>query len=714
MLVIFRTDSSSQIGLGHVMRCLTLAETLRNRGDEVIFICREHENNYCELVESQGFKIERLPHIPLDEIDITDDYTSTYASWLGATWQKDAEQTIKFIKVLEKKPDWIVVDHYALDYRWEGALRDMSKKIMVIDDIADRNHDCDLLLDQNLINNMHTRYNDILSIDCIRLLGPDYAIMQSDYAKFHNRIPLRSGPIKRLLIHFGAADTDNITGKCIDAFLKCDRNDIRVDVIISGNMQHKNTINQQIKNFDNINLYSGINNLAPLISKADLSIGASGATSWERCCLGLPALVISSADNQRSIAEGLHSHELVKWLGHRNEVSSGKIKDSLSKILKLGLDQSWSQKCRDMVDGNGVNRVCDIMRANTDICLKIRRASVSDRRLIASWSNMLSKDEVSVTNTSTEWFDKGLRDFESDAIYILETLETTPMACVYFRKNSGTYTLYCILSPAFMKTETKIKVLTNALLMFRTEQFGEIVLNRVYIDTVHTINKYIIEDDPVSVQSGLSISLCTDSDSWFNDYIPTLAFSLLEMGHVVSWAHKPNDLSGGDVCFFLSYEKVVNKEQLGKFKNNLVVHESNLPKGRGWSPMTWQILEGAEQIPVILFEADKSVDSGPIYLQENIFLKGDELVNDWKFLQAEATVKLCRDFVKKYPEILDKARMQSGDANYFPRRNSEDSRLDIDKTLQDQFSLLRVVDNDRYPAWFEIEDRRFELKIFKQ
>ena len=131
MLVIFRTDSSSKIGLGHVMRCLALAETLRSRGAEVIFICREHENNQCDLIELQEFKIKRLPCIPFDEVEITDNYNSSHASWLGTTWQTDAEQTIKFIKALEKKPDWIVVVHYALDHHWEGALREMSKKIIV-------------------------------------------------------------------------------------------------------------------------------------------------------------------------------------------------------------------------------------------------------------------------------------------------------------------------------------------------------------------------------------------------------------------------------------------------------------------------------------------------------------------------------------------------------------------------------------------------------
>lgn len=158
---------------------------------------------------------------------------------------------------------------------------------------------------------------------------------------------------------------------------------------------------------------------------------------------------------------------------------------------------------------------------------------------------------------------------------------------------------------------------------------------------------------------------------------------------------------------------LVKPEILARNRHNLVVHESNLPQGKGWSPMTWQVLEGEKEIPVTLFEAEETVDSGPIYLQDTIFLEGHELVDELRAKQVEVTISLCRDFVRRYPEILDQARPQSGDESFYGRRRPEDSRLDPYGSIADQFNLLRVVDNNRYPAFFEWKGERYLLKVEK-
>ena len=165
--------------------------------------------------------------------------------------------------------------------------------------------------------------------------------------------------------------------------------------------------------------------------------------------------------------------------------------------------------------------------------------------------------------------------------------------------------------------------------------------------------------------------------------------------------------------FYLSFGEIVDKEHLSLFKNNIVVHESDLPMGKGWSPMTWEILEGARCVPITLFEASIEVDSGSIYLQDIVKLEGNELVEDWRLLQSKSTIKLCRKFVNDYPNILKTKRLQKGDSSHYPRRTFSDSQLNINKTILDQFKLLRVVDNRRYPAWFEIENTKYKLKILK-
>lgn len=150
------------------------------------------------------------------------------------------------------------------------------------------------------------------------------------------------------------------------------------------------------------------------------------------------------------------------------------------------------------------------------------------------------------------------------------------------------------------------------------------------------------------------------------------------------------------------------------FRHNLVVHESDLPHGKGWSPLTWQILEGKNQIPVTMIEAEEKVDSGVIYAQEWIDFQGHELVEELRAAQAKATIRLCEKFVSRYPGIVDAAREQTGEENFYPRRKPGDSRLDPDMTIREQFNLLRVVDNENYPAWFEMGGQRYVVKIGKQ
>jgi len=362
--ILIRADTSTSIGTGHVMRCLTLANALARKGVGVSFICREHEGNLCDLIEEQGFTVHRLP---APESSFEADATPAHAAWLGAAWQEDARQTGAVIRTLGIKPTWLVVDHYGLDYRWEEALRPLVGRIFVIDDLADRAHDCDLLLDQNLFADMQTRYAGKVPADCRLLLGPEYALLQPIYAELHDRIPPREGPVRRILISFGGADSENLTGRALAAFLSLNRPDIEVDVVISGSSPYVHETRDQVAGHDNIHLHSNLPTLAPLMARADLAIGAAGTTSWERLCLGLPAVVVTLAENQRPIAAELHRLGLVRWLGHKDEVSEQSIRQALAKLIEEGIDEEWSLRCRAAVDGKGVDLVGVILTITAEI-----------------------------------------------------------------------------------------------------------------------------------------------------------------------------------------------------------------------------------------------------------------------------------------------------------------------------------------------------------
>lgn len=205
--------------------------------------------------------------------------------------------------------------------------------------------------------------------------------------------------------------------------------------------------------------------------------------------------------------------------------------------------------------------------------------------------------------------------------------------------------------------------------------------------------------------------MLSDASSWLNATLPELIAALWQRGHAVRWIHNPAQLVPGDVCLLLSCGRLLSAEQLALHRHNLVVHESALPQGQGWSPMTWQILEGASSIPITLFEAVAALDAGPIYLQQQIVLQGHELVNEWRALQAQATLELCLAWFDRHHEVVSAAQPQSGEASHYRRRRSGDSHLDPESSLAEQFNLLRVVDNHRYPAFIHWRGQSYIIHV---
>lgn len=209
------------------------------------------------------------------------------------------------------------------------------------------------------------------------------------------------------------------------------------------------------------------------------------------------------------------------------------------------------------------------------------------------------------------------------------------------------------------------------------------------------------------------ITLLVDNpDSWIVPYVQRLQYELNMMGHEAILVHSISDIKKGECAFFLGCEKIISKDVLKRNKHNLVVHESAVPQGKGWSPLTWQILEGKNSITITLFEAAESVDSGEIYLQDTLHFKGHELNGELKHAQGDATVQLITKFIKMYPNLPGK--QQVGDSTFYPRRKLKDSELDVNKTIAEQFDLLRVVDNEQYPAFFSYRGNTYVVKIYKR
>ena len=209
------------------------------------------------------------------------------------------------------------------------------------------------------------------------------------------------------------------------------------------------------------------------------------------------------------------------------------------------------------------------------------------------------------------------------------------------------------------------------------------------------------------------IAIVSSEKSWINPHIEYLMFLLKQEGHSVQHLFDVKDIPSGDFAFYLNCWQIADKNILSRNKHNLVVHPSGLPQGRGWAPLSWQILEGSNKIPITLFEAEEKVDRGPIYLQEFLHFRGDEMVDDLRKQQGEMSVWLCLEFVKKYPLPVQNQIEQKGEASYYPKRSPKDSELDVNKTIAEQFDLLRIADNDSYPAHFNFRGHTYILKISK-
>ena len=190
--------------------------------------------------------------------------------------------------------------------------------------------------------------------------------------------------------------------------------------------------------------------------------------------------------------------------------------------------------------------------------------------------------------------------------------------------------------------------------------------------------------------------LIDNSKSWMNNYAKDFVQELKSYGYLCNLINDYKKVSTGDLLILLSCENIFKKLNLNKF--NIVVHESDLPLGRGWSPLTHQILEGKNEITVTLFEASETVDKGPYYLKQKISFRGNELVNEIRKKQAETTFSLIKEFLKRHPKIEKKPMIGKG--SYYKKRLPKDSELDIEKSIKKNFNLLRVVDNERYPAFF--------------
>lgn len=361
MKIVFRADASIQIGTGHIMRCLTLAHALKNKGAECQFICRAHVGNLIEYVKGKGFQVHVLPHNSDLFAEIKSRQSSpplAHAEWLGVSQQQDAADCIEILR--EIKPDWLIVDHYAIDAVWESEVQLYRNKLMVIDDLADRHHQCDILLDQTLGRNT-VDYKHWVSGQCILLCGSQYALLRPDFADLRQySLNRRAFPhIKHLLITLGGVDKDNITCLILQALRLCTLpNDCQVTVVMGPSAPWLAEVRRKASLLPwRVDVRVNISDMAQLMTDSDLAIGAAGATSWERCCLGLPSVMLVLAENQLLVAKQLESTGAVKLLPDAKSIEDI-LPAAINTLISSREEYSAMSISASLVtDGSGVSKV---------------------------------------------------------------------------------------------------------------------------------------------------------------------------------------------------------------------------------------------------------------------------------------------------------------------------------------------------------------------
>lgn len=346
MNILIRCDASMAMGTGHLVRCMTLADALRDRGATVQFACHRLPEVCQQQLQAAGFAVTTLPGDAGDEL-------------------ADAAALIDSLGDVAPF-DWLIVDHYGLGVAWEQAIQPHAKQIMAIDDLG-RQHAVSLLLDQNLHAADFAGYQQSPPLKaCTYLLGPHYALLRGAFADARKLRTRLSGPLKRVLVFYGGIDRDNETLNALKALAMPMFSGIEVDIVLGGSNPHIQDLQARFAGRAGWLFHIQTAHMATLMAEADLLIGGGGSVQWERLCVGLPAIVTSVADNQTAVCEALGDAGLAHYLGTADTVSTADLANALRhwQLLDATTWQQVSQKLLD-TDTGGCHRVVDALYALT-------------------------------------------------------------------------------------------------------------------------------------------------------------------------------------------------------------------------------------------------------------------------------------------------------------------------------------------------------------
>lgn len=419
-LAVFRADASVQIGTGHLMRCLTLADALKKTGMTCVFLSRGLPSSLVQIIRYRGHRFYALTATsPSGEQD--DDLAHSY--WIDVSWQVDADECRDLIEKIA--PSWIIVDHYALDERWEKRVCLSGTKLMAIDDLADRCHAADVLLDHNL-GRKSEDYETLVGQSCKTYIGPNFALLRPEFrqARQAGLVRRRKGQPREILVSMGGIDADNVTGSLLDAFSHHYAwDDVNFKIVIGGASPHLKSIRAQVAAAKfRCDLFVDVSDMSRMMMNADLAIGGAGSTSWERCCMGLPTLLLVMADNQVPAAMALDASGAARLVGDARK--SGwqlRIFQQIKDLLHSDAICDMSSRALQICDGRGAVRIAEVLLDYTTPSgeqVRLREVRSTDVDTLYAWqcnpvTRMYSRVPTSPKYAEhTAWFEKRLAHAE--------------------------------------------------------------------------------------------------------------------------------------------------------------------------------------------------------------------------------------------------------------------------------------------------------------
>lgn len=375
--VAFRVDAGDRIGLGHVMRCLALADALRARGVQTAFVCAALPEKTAGLLRAHG-------HAVLPLAGAGEESCGEPGAELDAAAQRaDATATQRALAAIAPL-DWIVVDHYRLGIDWERGAARFARRVAVIDDNAGRAHDGDLLIDHN-VSATWAQYDGLLPARSLRLLGPRFALLRGPFARAKDAPPRPRAGVERLLVAFGGADPTGETEKALQALALPSLSALDVDVVVGAANPRLAAIRALAQARGRARVHLDAERMDELMEAADLAIGAAGVSTLERCAKGLPAVLIAVADNQVPVAQTLAQRGAAIYLGMSRDVSANQLAQALGGLIAMPhLVRTMAQNAADICDGHGARRVAARMLAGE---IRLRPAAAADSDRVLAWRN---------------------------------------------------------------------------------------------------------------------------------------------------------------------------------------------------------------------------------------------------------------------------------------------------------------------------------------